>query len=232
MMREMRGAMAGVALGVVVLTAGCAQIPTSGSPAGAAITQVAERPGNDPAVRVFAEGPHPGDSVYSIVAGFLEASGTVEDGLSTAHEYLTAAAATRWRPGNGVNVYDQTAVRLAARATDRLEFTAPASGTVDDQGVFLEATPGRSLLADFGLVRVDGNWRIDSLPDGLFVSRQDFDREYIALDLHFLAAGKATPVLVPDPIHLRRDAELPTALAAALLRGPSRWLSRAVCPGR
>jgi len=216
-----------IALGPLAIGA-CAQIPSSGAPAGAGSSQVAQQPGGNPEVRVFAEGPHPGDSVYSIVAGFLEASGTVADGLRTAREYLTAGAAARWRPDNGVSVYDHTQERISARAADQLEFTAPATGSVDDQGVFLATPPGRAVVGDFGLVKVDGNWRIGSLPDGLFVSRQDFDREYTELDLHFLAAGKQSPVMVPDPIHLRREPGLPTALVNALLRGPSRWLAGAV----
>jgi hypothetical protein len=212
----------------VVLLAACAQIPASGTPEGANVAPLPDRPGGDPVVRVFAEGPHPGDSVYSIVAGFLEASGAVQDGLRTAREYLTQGAATRWRPDSGVTVYDHTQERISARAPDHLEFTAPSAGSVDDQGVFLDTAPGRSVVAEFGLVQDEGNWRIDTLPDGLFVSLQDFDREYADLDLQFLALGRQSPVLVPDPIHLRRDSDLPTALATALLRGPSRWLAPVV----
>lgn len=214
---------------VVAVLAGCAQIPESGSPGGANVAQAQDRPGGDPVVRVFAEGPQPGDSVSSIVAGFLEASGAVQDdGLRTAREYLTSSASGRWAPNSGVTVYDHTQERVTAKAADRLEFTAPVAATVDDQGVYLDAEPGRAVAADFTLVQVDGDWRIDSLPDGLFVSHQDFDLEYAQLDLQFLATGRQTPVLVPDPVYLRRDTDVPTALATALLRGPSRWLGPVV----
>jgi hypothetical protein len=179
-------------------------------------------------VRVFAEGPHDGDSVYSIVSGFLEASSTVEDDVSTARKYLTDSASARWRPDVSVTVYDHTAVRISAKSTDRLQFTAPAEGTVDDQGVYLAAPPGKQAVAEFDLVKVDGNWRIDDVPAGLFISKQDFDREYAGLDMYFLAGGGHSPVLVPDPIYLRRVTGLPTALMNALLAGPTRWLKPAV----
>jgi hypothetical protein len=213
----------------VVLVAGCAQIPSAGNPSGSGDTQVIDQnAARDPVVRVFAEPPHDGDSVYSIVSGFLEASSTVEDDVSTARKYLTDSASARWRPNAGVTVYDHTAARISAKSTDRLQFTAPAEGTVDDQGVYLAAEPGKQAVANFQLVKVDGNWRIDDLPSGLFISQQDFDREFAGMDLHFLAGGGHSPVLVPDPIYLRRVSGLPTALAEALLQGPTRWLKPAV----
>jgi hypothetical protein len=213
----------------VLLTAGCAEIPSAGNPSGNGDAQVIDQnAARDPVVRVFAEGPHDGDSIYSIVSGFLEASSTVEDDVSTARKYLTDSASGRWRPNAGVTVYDHTAVRISAKATDRLEFTAPAEGTVDDQGVYLAAEPGKQAIATFELAKVDGNWRIDDLPSGLFISKQDFDREFAGMDLHFLAGGGHSPVLVPDPIYLRRVPGLPTALAEALLDGPTRWLKPAV----
>jgi hypothetical protein len=212
-----------------LLTTGCAEIPSTGSPSGPGDARVIDQnAARDPVVRVFAEGPHDGDSTYSIVSGFLEASSTVEDDVSTARKYLTDSASARWRPNIGVTVYDHLAARVSAKATDRLEFTAPAEGTVDDQGVYLAAEPGKQAVATFQLVKVDGNWRIDDLPSGLFISKQDFDREYAGLDLHFPAGGGHSPVLVPDPIYLRRVAGLPTALADALLAGPTRWLKPAV----
>lgn len=217
------------ALLAVALLTGCAQIPSSGSASGSGdATAVDQAAARNPVVRVFAEGPHDGDSVYSIVSGFLEASSTVEDDVSTARKYLTDSASARWRPDVGVTVYDHTAVRISAKSTDRLEFTAPAEGTVDDQGVYLAAAPGKQAVADFDLVKVDGNWRIDDVPAGLFISKQDFDREYAGQDMYFLAGGGHSPVLVPDPIYLRRVTGLPTALMNALLAGPTRWLKPAV----
>lgn len=211
----------------LLLLAGCAQIPASGRVGVVGDAPVAEQPRGQ-VVRVFAEGPRDGDGVYSIVSGFLEASSTVEDGLRTARKYLTSGASSRWRATAGVTVYDHTKLRISARDDNRLEVSAPAAGSVDSQGVYRAAEPGTQASATFGLARQTGNWRIDSLPDGLLISGQDFDREYAQVDLHFLAAGDHSPVLVPDPVHLRRLPGLPTELLTALLRGPSRWLSPAV----
>jgi hypothetical protein len=63
-------------------------------------------------------------------------------------------------------------------------------------------------------------------PAGLYVSQQDFEREYRALDLHYFDPDRR--VLVPDPVFLPVRAGLATALTRALLQGPSRWLATTV----
>ncbi|MGQ0844680.1 MAG: LpqB family beta-propeller domain-containing protein [Sporichthyaceae bacterium] len=216
-----------IALAFVLAVSGCAEIPSAGRVGVVGDAPAAEQPRGQ-LVRVFAEGPRDGDGMYSIVSGFLEASSTVEDGLRTARKYLTGPASARWRVGAGVTVYDHTKLRISARDGSHLEVSAPTEGVVDSQGVYRAAEPGRQVSSTFGLVRDGGNWRIDTLPDGLLISRQDFEREYASQDLHFPAGGDHSSVLVPDPVHLRRLPGLPTELLVALLRGPSRWLAPAV----
>jgi len=53
----------------------------------------------------------------------------------------------------------------------------------------------------------------------LFISKQDFDREYSGRTCTSWPR-EHSPVLVPDPIYLRRVPGLPTALVTALLDGP------------
>lgn len=213
-----------VAVLVGGLLAGCAGIPSSGVPEtvradGAAPAQ------SGPDVRVVAPGPRAGDSTLGIVSGFLEASGTVDENLATARKFLTPAAAARWNPTAGVTIYDHTDVSLAERGGNRVALNASADGKLDDQGVFTAESLGRKTTTLFTLSRVDGDWRIDSVPAGLLVSRQDFDREYVQLDAYFLARPPHSPVLVPDPVYVPRTNALPTAMVEAVLRGPTRWLS-------
>lgn len=206
------------------LLGGCAGIPTSGVPeTGRAEGSVPAQ--NRPEVRVVAPGPRAGDSPLGTVSGFLEASGTVEENFATARKFLTPAAGARWKPGAGVTIYDHTDVLLSERSGSRVLLSATADGSVDDQGVFSAKPPGQQTAAAFTLVRVGGDWRIDSVPAGLLVSRQDFDREYVQLDAWFLARPPHSPVLVPDPVYVTRSSARPTAMAETVLRGPSRWLS-------
>jgi hypothetical protein len=215
------------ALTATAVLAGCADIPSSGSPGEryGATPQAAEQ---DSSVRVFAEGPRDGDNVYAIVSGFLEASGTVEKGFVTAREYLTPARASAWNPAAQTTVYDQTGVRLSGGGGDNIEFTAPAVGYVDAHGSYTPAPVGRQVYATLHLTKSGGNWRIDALPPGLYVSRQDFEREFAGVNVYFFHGYPRPSVLVPDPVFLPLRQDLPTALAAALLRGPSAWLEPAV----
>lgn len=213
---------AGVLLGA--LLAGCAAIPTSGVPETVRADGAAPAQGR-PEVRVVAPGPRSGDGMLGIVSGFLEASGTVDANFAIARKFLAPAAASRWNPRASLTIYDHTDVSLSERGGSRVLLSAPADGSVDDQGVFTAKPAGVQTTAAFSLVRVDDEWRIDSVPTGLLVSRQDFDREYVHLDAYFLAKPPHSPVLVPDPVYVPRSSALPTAMIEAVLRGPSRWLS-------
>ncbi|MGQ0632025.1 MAG: LpqB family beta-propeller domain-containing protein [Sporichthyaceae bacterium] len=212
----------------LTLLAGCAQIPSRGSPQGQEVTGVSPPAGPNPQVRVLVEGPRAGDNVFAVVSGFLEASGAVEAGFATARKYLTSGASTGWRPESAITIFDHTALELQEQSESRLVLSAPAEGVVDAQGVLRAAPPGRKVRAEFGMVRVGGEWLIDTVPDGLFISRQDFDREYARIETYFLTRAPRTTVLVPDLIYASRSAGLATERIQALLRGPSRWLSSVV----
>ncbi|MFD0528515.1 LpqB family beta-propeller domain-containing protein [Kitasatospora arboriphila] len=67
-----------------------------------------------------------------------------------------------------------------------------------------------------------GEWRIDRLPDGLIVDQTNFRNSYRAVHRYFYvssdpsADGATPPVMVPDPIYLRRRTDPLTAAAKAL----------------
>ena len=200
---------------------GCADIPTSSDPA---VVKAEGAPAqSEPEVRVIAQGPRPGDSQISIVSGFLEASGTTEEGFATARKFLTAEGSVRWK-ASGITIYDESEYSLVERSSDRVVLTTMAVGRVDDQGVYTAESDEGSVQVIFELTQTDGNWRIDALPPGLLVSRQDFEREYLELDNYFIARPPRTSVLIPDPVYAPRAQATPTARVESLLRGPSRWL--------
>jgi len=211
-----------VAIALAGLLAGCADIPTSGEPESVKVEGAPAQ--TEPEVRVIAQGPRPGDSPFAIVSGFLEASGTVEEGFATAREFLTPGGTVRWNPKADMTIYDQNDVHLVERG-DRVALTTVPVGRVDDQGVFVPVTDTNRISRTFQMSRVDGEWRIDSLPNGLYVSRQDFEREYVQTDNYFIARPPRTSVLVPDPVYTARSLDTPTARIESLLRGPSRWLN-------
>lgn len=118
---------------------------------------------------------------------------------------------------------------LAGRATVRV--TVSVVATIDGDGRYSPAPPGTRREVTYGLVRVDGEWRIDKVPDGILISTTDFRVTFQNYPVYFADSGRR--FLVPD-IHWfpgNNSAAVPTALVRALLAGPAPWLAPAVTTG-
>ncbi|GLY14871.1 LpqB family beta-propeller domain-containing protein [Kineosporia rhizophila] len=107
---------------------------------------------------------------------------------------------------------------------------APAIAQVDGTGRYSVVSPGAKVEPRyFGLVLSDGHWRINSLDDGILITRNDFKVTFKPYSVYFPESHGE--YLVPDP-HWFPSApgspELPTALVRALLEGPPDWLADAV----
>ncbi|WP_031510765.1 LpqB family beta-propeller domain-containing protein [Streptomyces megasporus] len=228
------------ALGAVaLLLAGCASMPDEGD-----VRRVAASPraGTDSQVRVFGVSPRNGASPWEIVRGFLEATTSDEPDFRTAREYLTDRTAETWDPFARTTVLDD-APRVLSSRNDLVGR--------ETRGVMLEVTGARIALVDgehsyrpgegtyretFHLVKVDGQWRIDRLPDGLVVAQSDFQRNYEPVNVyHYADLGPDTgavtrggDVLVADPVHLRERIDPVTAAVRAVLDGPTDWLEPVV----
>lgn len=220
-------AQAVLAIGAVLLAlaglSGCAHIPTAGpvhqgDPVAATV--------DDPIIRVLPHPPVPGLHPAQVVSGFLAATAGFEDDHAVARMFLTPDAARGWDPSSKVTVYpDDPGLDLEAMGR-QVQVSAVEEATIDADGL-LTPGPGRTVHRDFGLVRVDGEWRIDSLPDGLLLSRSDVDRSFRAFDLYFLSPEGDR--LVPDPVFIPIDRPgAATSLVRALIDGPTPWLAPAV----
>jgi hypothetical protein len=107
----------------------------------------------------------------------------------------------------------------------------PVQATIDGDGRYTTMSPGKRRTVTYGLVQVNGNWRIDDVPDGIIISSADFSVTFRAYPVYFVDRGQQ--YLVPD-IHWFASANasaVPTALVRALLAGPAPWLSEAVMSG-
>src|SRR5207344_1878056 len=117
-----------------------------------------------------------------------------------ARSYLTAEEADAWDPKAQVVVLaGETPPTPKVSTPQELVLTAPQSGVISEEGDFT-ATPGVSAHGIFELRQVDGEWRISSAPDGLFLSPDDFARDYAVYDTYFVDPGSRQ--LVPNPVYL------------------------------
>ena len=222
-MRRRPGVLAALLLLLPLLVAGCVRLPSSG-PVRSGLP-VAEQ-GEDEFVRPVVDPPAPGMNQVEVVEGFLAASAAVGEDYQVARMYLAPSAARDWQPGAGVTVFREDALRLQP-VGQNVEATATAVAAIDAAGVpaEVEAVP---LSHSYEMVVVDGQWRIGNPPPGLILSESDVARSYSAANAYFMEPGGNS--VVPDPRLLPRTGSLgeATALANALLAGPSSWLAPGV----
>jgi hypothetical protein len=220
-----------VTVAVALLLSGCAGIPQGG---GVHIGRPVPAPGGlgDIDVRVLPAAAQRGDTPSDIVRGFLRALVNSDGDYEIARSYLTRRASSGWDAGSRVTAYDDSGVAVAATSrgsTSRtLEFHAPRVGAIDERGNF-EPRAG-VVRASFGVVRQNGQWRIDRLADGVLLSTLDALRAFKAALVYYLNPAGTT--LVPEQVLLRPTQRgAPTALVRALLAGPGPWLAPSVHTG-
>lgn len=224
-------AVACTALGVVLL-AGCASMPDSGD-----LRDVESTPRQDTGVRVFAMPPAEDAQASEIMQGFLEALTSDDPDYDTARKYLTADAARAWRPersatvlANGPSIATDNQP-VGRGASDSLTFILTGSkvATVDDQQAYKPDDGDYRRKVHLTKDAKSGQWRIDSLPQGVVMGKTDFQRNYTAVNKYYFASGTTVaatgqPVAVADPVFVRGKVDPMTQVVQSLLRGPTRWL--------
>jgi hypothetical protein len=209
---------------LTALLTGCSSLPTSG-PVRAGRDLQADR--DDVGVRVIGQPPVPGSRPQDIVRGFLQAGADFVNDHAVARLYLAPAARERWKPSTGTAVYDRSEAPFSVEPTadGTVELTATEVASIDGQGHYRRTPGGTRLIRSFPMKKVDGEWRIASLDNGLVLTRSDVQETFRQLNLYFLAPSRR--VLVPDTVFLPAVPGLSTALVARLLGGPTEDLAAA-----
>jgi hypothetical protein len=209
---------------VVLLTAACAEIPTSGAVESGSQVQTSE---NDPLIRVIPRPPMPGATPTEVVQGFLNASASFADDHAVARLYMTPEASERWDPSRGVTVFNETAgVDLTRKGRKGVQLQAEQTASINTGGALLPRD-NVPITRMFLLERQENNWRIAQAPQGLYLSEVDVARSYRAFDVFFLNDLQSR--LVPDPVFIPLERQgTATSLTDAVLGGPTAWLRPAV----
>lgn len=224
-----------ILIGVMVasMLAGCsavssavtAQVPTTGP------IEQGEQVGVEPEdqfIRVIAREPRPGMTLTEVVQGFLEASASFDEDHAVARQYLTAEASEEWETDAGVTVYE--GAPALSELGSAVVMSAAEAGTIQTNGRYEVKGPAAEFRTTFDLTKVDGEWRIDRLPQGLLLSQSDVDRAFRSFAVYFFNPSFET--LVPDPRMVPVIGPgLATTLIRRLVAGPSSWLQPAVRTG-
>lgn len=200
---------------------GCAMLPTSG-----AVHRVTVSADTDTDARyvINASGPASGASQTEIVQGFLAAGADSANGYETAREFLTSAAAAAWQPESQVTVVESTPSQSTGASASQITASAHEIGLVDAAGEYQQSDGQFS--ESFHLVRVEGEWRIDSVPAGTVITRGNFQLVFAGRRLPFL--DETGQRFVADVRWFPVGASTATRVVSALLQGPSAQLRGSV----
>ena len=175
---------------LAVTLAGCAGVPSSSAPQ--AIGTV-DRPA-PPSLPT----PTPDMDPDVLLREFLKATADPANRHLAARQFLTESASQEWDDAGSATLIDRV-VFVETRRPDRVSVTMRADilGSLSDVGVF---ETGAGALPDPGpieLVRTTGGWRINKLPNGVFLDWQQFQATYKRNTLYFVDPTGKT--VVPDP---------------------------------
>jgi len=144
-----------------------------------------------------------------------------DTGVGTVLSSSGAGARTAGGTGNAV----PTPVTAVVQARVRM------LATVDAAGCYRQAQAQETVTRTFRLAISEGQWRIDSLDDGILVAEDNFGYVFQSRPVYF--ADPSRNWLVPDVrwFPVSEPSATPTYLVTALLEGPSPWLRNAVVTG-
>ncbi|MCI1935482.1 MAG: LpqB family beta-propeller domain-containing protein [Bifidobacteriaceae bacterium] len=180
-----------------------------GLPVSSAVTQLPVQQKQQKHVYTSPRGPKSGADPEDILVGFLAAlpAGPQNDGFTVAKKFLTTSASRNWDPDQNVLVFSsepsfwrQAKVMegVEESKTDKVSMTASfkISGTVDNHGLYSAANRSLSKRLGYTFKKTEGQWRIDSLPQGIQIQDSVFDQTFRQVCLYQVDSTLRT--LIPD----------------------------------
>lgn len=211
------GAVAVACLLGVVLSA-CVGIPRSGPVLTGA--EVSERqPGG---TEFVVAGPVAGDSREQILRGFIDAYKSSGD-YEVARQFLSSTFVNEWDPRESVLVRSGSE-RFTVVDDTTMNYVVSTNAAVDATGVYTPL-PSAPATLRYEFVQEDGQWRINSAPNGIVLAGAAFTTIFGEHVLYFLDPGGKN--LVPD-LRWFPSGTAATRIVSALLAGPPAWLQGAV----
>jgi hypothetical protein len=176
-----------------------------------------------PRARIVVNPPAPGESPESMARGFIRAGTafqeTGDDQQVVGRSYLAPGSVDLWRPtALATTVYDsRTPLKIESLPSDQVRLTITAVATIDDTGRYRELPPDTTVSTVFGMMKIDGEWRIKLPGDGfgLWLNTDDVDRVFAPYQVNYVLSARKE--LVPDVRWFAVSPRLPTKLARAQL---------------
>lgn len=205
---------------LALLLTGCATLPTRGPVLVGGPITVEQRTEVD----YLPAGPADGATQREILDGFIAAGAAPQNNFRIARSFLTESAALNWRPVNET-VVRGIYTRVAATSSTTLTYTATTVARIDELGVFEQISARQQTTWEFGFTQVNGEWRLDSVPDLTLVSEAAFASAYDEYTVYFFNRDRTS--FIPDVRIFARQSDPVTAVARAVIAGPSDFLPNA-----
>ncbi|MFI1463410.1 MtrAB system accessory lipoprotein LpqB [Nocardia carnea] len=209
-----------VAVAGMVVVAGCANLPDSSQPQ--ALGTINQEP--------TAEGPPPpahGRDPDLLLRDFLQATADPADGHLAARQYMTPAASTQWNDEESHVIVERADTLRESRSENEATYVLRARkvGELAEDGSYHVADG--IIEHKIEMARVDGEWRIDELPDGVIMEYSAFTQSYRRHALYFVTADGRH--VAPDLrwISVRPD-DLTRRLVDMLIAGPQPYIAPVV----
>ncbi|MFC9894029.1 MtrAB system accessory lipoprotein LpqB [Nocardia sp. NPDC127579] len=204
--KSRRSALIVLALAAALGVSGCASLPENSSPQ--ALGTINREPTPD--------GPPPpmdNRDPDLLLRDFLTATALPADRHAAARQYMTPAASTAWDDATSITVVERPDTLRESRSGDKATYVIRARKVAElsADGSY-RAIEGQMLENKIEMSKVDGQWRIDELPDGVVMDKAAFAKSYRRYALYFVDPSGSS--LVPD---LRWIATPKHELAARLL---------------
>ena len=204
-----------------VVVTGCAGVPSSSAPQ--AIGTV-DRPAPPSLPK-----PTPRMDPDVLLREFLKATADPANRHLAARQFLTESASNAWDDAGSALLIDRV-VFVETRGPERVSVSMRADilGSLSDMGVFETAEGALPDPGSIELVKTADGWRIDRLPNGVFLDWQQFQETYKRNTLYF--ADPTGKTVVPDPryVAVSDPDQLATELITKLVAGPRPEMANSV----
>jgi len=210
-----------ILVGLIAWVSGCAGVPDSSPPQALGTVE-------RPSPKQLPE-PNPAMNPDQLLREFLKATADPANRHLAARQFLTESASNDWDDQGSALLIDKVEF-TESRSADTVSVSMQAEilGSLSDIGVF---ETGDGELPDPGpieLVQTPDGWRINRLPNGVFLDWKQFQSAYKRYTLYFVDPTGTT--VVPDPRYVAvSDPELlATELVNKLIAGPRPEMAEAV----
>ncbi|WP_167382160.1 MtrAB system accessory lipoprotein LpqB [Corynebacterium suranareeae] len=208
-------------LAVTTLVAGCSTLPQNTDP------QVLRSFVASESTQEIA-GPTPNQDPDLLIRGFLSAGAYPTQQYEAAKAYLTEDTRDTWNPASSTRILDRVDLNTLPGSTDderTIAVRGTQVGSLLSGGVY--QSDNAEFEAEITMRRENGEWRIDALPDGIILERNDLRNHYAPHDVFFF--DPSGQVLVSDRRWLFNEAQsTATVLMSLLVNGPSTPISPGV----